>query len=127
MSYFGMMVHTKTFEDIHHELDLMGDGIRAQVRAGLGKQWNRMISIELMERGGAALVAYEAEYAAFQAGEKIAWAAEDLAKAQLIPDGVLLYACASALYDIKVRMDVEVDLTEPAHDTADTTAAEWLA
>lgn len=112
-------------KEIQKELKLLGTVLRTQLKTGFGARWNSMIIGELMADDNAALTAYLAEFTAFQSGEKTAWAGADTVNPTVIADGGLLYSCASAVYDMALRLGVTVTLTLPAAGTATTTAGEW--
>jgi hypothetical protein len=113
--------------DIQRELKLLGLVLRGEMKAGFGYRWNSLIIGELMANNKAALTAYGAEYALFQAGEKTAWSSADGATPVAETKGELLYAVASAAYDISVRLGVVLSLTAPAAANAATVGAEWTA
>lgn len=114
-------------KEIQKELKLLGLVLRGELKTGFGARWNSMIIGELMADDNAALEAYLVEFTAFSSGEKTAWAGADTVNPTVITDGGLLYACASAVYDMAARLGVDVSLTLPENDTAVATAAEWVA
>lgn len=116
-----------TMKDIQAELKLLGLVLRTELKVQFGYRWNSIIISELMANNNAALDAYVAEWTAFQAGEKTAWASADGALPVLIADGSLLYACASAVYDIGIRLGATISLTLPAAANSATVGTEWTA
>jgi hypothetical protein len=123
----NQMAVRNTMKDIQAELKLLGTKLRDELKAGFGYRWNSVIIGELMANENAALDAYIVEYTAFQSGEKTSWATADTATPVVIVDGGLLYACASAVYDIALRLGATITLTLPEHDSFTTTAGEWVA
>lgn len=119
-----MLVRNK-LGDIQRSLKLLGTVLRTELKSGFGYRWNSVIVGELTKNNAAALTAYLAEFAAFQAGEKTAWGTADGSAPVELNDGEALYACASAIFDIASRLGVTVSLTEPANDNAVTVGAEW--
>lgn len=117
----------ETLGDIQRELKLLGATLRAELKSGFGYRWNSDIVGELMANDRAALQAYEAEWTAFIAGDKTDWATNDTAAPVRVTDGALLYAVASAVYDMSVRLGVTLTLTQPATANSATVAAEWTA
>jgi len=113
--------------DIQRELKLLGATLRAELKTQFGARWNSMIVGELSANDGAALDAYVAEWTAFIAGDKTAWENADGATPVVAADGALLYACASAVYDMGVRLGATLTLTQPATANAATVGAEWTA
>jgi hypothetical protein len=120
-----MAVRNK-LKEIQKSLKLLGTVLRTELASGFGARWNSMIVGELTADGGAALTGYVAEFTAFQAGEKTAWATADTSNPTILADGAALYACASAIYDMAIRLGVTVSLTLPANDNAVTVGAEWI-
>jgi hypothetical protein len=116
-----------TLGDIQRELKQLGLVLRAQLRTGFGPTWNSIIIGELMANDNAALDAYVAEFNAFIAGDKTAWATEDTATLVAIADGAALYATASAVYDIAQRLGVTVSLALPATGNSSTVKTNWTA
>jgi hypothetical protein len=115
-----------SLKDLQAELKLLGTVLRADLKAAFGYRWNSVIIGELMANDQAAYDTYKAEYDAFQAGEKTAWAAADAAVPVVKVDGELLYCVASATYDIALRLGETITLTLPANDNAATVGAEWV-
>ncbi len=113
--------------DLQRELKLLGLVLRAELKSQFGYRWNSMIIGELMANDNAALDAYVAEWNAFIAGDKTDWATADGATPVVITDGALLYACASAIYDMAARFGYTVSLTLPATANSATVGAEWTA
>lgn len=117
-----------TLKDIQSELKLLGAVLRAELKSEFGARWNSDILSELMANDNAVLDAYVAEFEAFIAGDQTAWAGDDDATSHVeVADGALLYAVASAVYDIAVRLGATVTLTLPVTDNSSTVAAEWIA
>lgn len=112
-------------KDIQAELKLLGTVLRSELKSGFGYRWNSLIVGELMANDHAALDAYVAEWTAFDAGQKTAWETADGATPVVVADGSLLYACASAVYDMALRLGVTVSITLPAAANAVTVGAEW--
>jgi hypothetical protein len=123
----NQMLVRNSLGDIQRELKLLGVILRGQLKAGFGYRWNSVIIGELMANGMAGYQAYETEFNAFQAGEKTAWASADTVTPIALTDGALLYACASAAYDISLRLGVVLTLTQPAAANSATVAGEWTA
>lgn len=113
--------------DIQRELKLLGSVLRGQLRTAFGSQWNSMVIGELMANDQAAYLAYGVEFNAFSGGEKTAWGTADTAGPVVKIDGELLYACASAVYDIALRLGATITLTLPAAANATTIGNEWRA
>lgn len=123
----GQMAVRDRLKEIQKELKIMGLILRGELKTGFGARWNSMIIGELMADGNASLEAYEAEFTAFQSGEKTAWASADPVNPTVIADGALLYACASAVYDMAARLGVTVTLAQPGAANAATTFSSWTA
>ncbi|MFZ5819370.1 MAG: hypothetical protein ACOYYJ_05655 [Chloroflexota bacterium] len=123
----GQMAVRNVLGDIQRELKLLGTTLREELKAGFGSTWNALIIKELMANGNAALEAYQAEYAAFDAGNKTDWATADGATPVALTDGELLYCVSSAAYDMGVRLGVTLTLTQPAAANSATVGAEWIA
>lgn len=123
----NQMAVRNTLGDLQRELKLMGSTLRAEVKSGFGYRWNSVIIGELMANNNAQLDAYEAEWNLFTAPQKAEWVAADGATPVLVPAGALLYAVASATYDIGVRLGVTLTLTQPAAANAVTVGDEWTA
>jgi hypothetical protein len=121
-----MLVRNK-LGDIQRSLKLLGVVLRTELKAGFGPRWNSDIVGELTKNDAAALTAYIAEYDAFDAGQKTAWDTADTSAPVELDGGAVLYACASAVYDMALRLDVTVTLTQPAAANAATVGAEWIA
>jgi len=122
----NQMAVRNTMKDIQAELKLLGLVLRGQLKSGFGYRWNSVIIGELMANDNAALDAYVTEWNAFTAGDKTAWAAADTVVPVSVADGALLYACASACYDIALRLGATLTLTLPAAANSATVGAEWL-
>jgi hypothetical protein len=123
----GQMAVRDRLKEIQKELKLLGAVCRAELKTGFGARWNSMIVGELMADNHSALDAYLAEFNAFGSTDKTAWAGADTVNPTVIDDGGLLYACASAVYDMAVRLGVTVSLTLPAAANSSTVAGEWTA
>lgn len=113
--------------DIQRELKLLGPTLRADLKSAFGYRWNSVIVHELLANGGAGYTMYETEFNAFIAGDQTAWASADLAIPVALTDGAVLYACASAAYDIAVRLGATITLTQPATANSATVGGEWTA
>ena len=122
----GQMAVRNTLGDLQRELKLLGSVLRAELKTAFGTRWNSVIIGELMANGNAALIAYTAEHTAFIAGDKTDWSTADGATPLVVAKGALLYACASAVYDIALRMGAVVSLTLPAAANSATVGAEWV-
>ena len=122
----GQMAVRNMMGDIQRELKLLGSVLRAELRSSLGAQWNSAIVGELTANDKAAYTAYLAEYNAFTTQQKADWATADTATPILAVKGALLYAAASAIYDMALRMGVSVSITLPAAGNHSTVAAEWV-
>jgi hypothetical protein len=123
----GQMAVRNALGDFQRSLKLLGAILRAELKSQFGYRWNSVIVGELMANDKAAYTAYLAEFNAFQAGEKTAWASADTSAPIALTDGAVLYACASAVYDIAVRLGATVSLTLPAAANSATVAGEWTA
>jgi hypothetical protein len=115
-----------TLKDIQAELKLMGQVLRTDLKSAFGYRWNSVIISELMANNNAALDAYVVEWNAFVGGDKTAWEGADTAVPVSIADGALLYAVASAVYDIALRLGATITLTLPVTDNSAAVAAEWV-
>jgi len=113
--------------DVQRELKLIGAVLRAELKSQFGYTWNSMIVGELMANDQAAYTLYAGEYTAFDAGQKTAWEGADGAVPVEKTDGELLYAVASAVYDMGIRLGATLTLTQPAAANAATVGAEWTA
>lgn len=120
------MAVRNTLGDLQRGLKLIGAVLRAELRSQFGAQWNSMIIGELMANNNGTLDAYVAEHTAFDAGQKTAWAGADGGSYVLLTDGAVLYALASAVYDMGVRLGATLSLTQPAAANAVTVGAEWI-
>ncbi len=112
--------------DIQRELKLLGVTLRDDLRAAFGPTWNSQIIGELTANGAAALASYTTEFNAFTAPQKAEWATADGATPVQVEDGCLLYAVASAVYDMGVRISATITLTLPAAANAAAVGAEWI-
>jgi hypothetical protein len=115
------------YKDLQAELKLIGPVLRAELKSQFGYRWNSMIIGELTANDQAAYTAYAAEWDAFIAGDKTDWATADGATPVVKNDGELLYAVASAVYDMAVRLGATISLTLPATANSATVGAEWTA
>lgn len=122
----NQMAVRNTMGDLQRSLKTLGAVLRAELRAGFGPRWNSVIIGELMANGNAALVAYNAELALFTAPQKTEWGTADTSTPVALTDGQGLYACASAAYDIALRLGVVLSLTLPAAANATAVGAEWI-
>jgi hypothetical protein len=123
----NQMLVRNTLGDLQRTLKLLGATLRAELKSQFGYRWNSVIIGELMANGNAVLDAYTAEFTAFTAPQKAEWAAEDALSPITLEAGSSLYACASAVYDIGVRLGSTLTLTLPAAANAATVGAEWTA
>jgi hypothetical protein len=123
----GQMTVRNRLGDFQRCLKLIGTKIRGELKSGFGATWNARIVGELTANDASAWTAYLAEFNAFQAGEKTAWAGSDTSAPSTLTDGAVLYACASAVYDMAARMGVTVTLTQPSNSNNATVAGEWTA
>lgn len=121
-----MLIRNK-LGDIQRSSKLLGLVLRGELRAGLGPQWNSMIVGELTKNSGAALTAYQAEFDAFTTQQKTDWNTADTSSPVELDGGFVLYAVASAIYDMAARVGVDVSLTLPAAGNSSTVGAEWVA
>ncbi len=112
--------------DLQRELKLIGTTLRVALKAGFGARWNSEIVGELMANNSAAYVAYQAEFAAFTSQQKTDWGTADLVTPVALVDGEVLYACASAAYDMAVRLAVTIAITLPAAGNSSTVGGEWV-
>jgi len=116
-----------TLGDIQRELKQLGPVLRAQLKSGFGYRWGSVIIGELMASGNAVLAAYVAEWTAFVGGDKTTWETQDTAGVVEIADGAALYAVASAVYDIGVRLGATVTLALPITSNAAAVKTAWVA
>lgn len=123
----AQMLQRNSMGDLQRELKDLGPVLRAELKTAFGPRWNSSIIGELLANGGAALATYTAEFTAFTGGEKTAWETADHTTPVELVDGAVLYACASAAFDMAARIGVELSLTLPASSTATTTGTEWRA
>lgn len=123
----GQMAVRNQLGDIQRSLKTLGLVLRVQLKAGFGSRWNSLIVGELTATGGAVLAGYTAEFNAFVAGDKTAWATADTSVPVTLADGLALYACASAAYDIALRLGATLTLALPATANSATVGAEWVA
>ena len=112
--------------DIQRTLKLLGTVLRAELKAAFGPTWNALIVGELTANSGAVLTGYTAEFTVFSAGEKTAWEGVDQASPVALTKGAVIYSCASAAYDMALRMGAVISLTLPAAANAATVGAEWV-
>jgi len=123
----NQMAVRNTLGELQRSLKLLGATLRAELKSQFGYRWNSVIIGELMANGNAALEAYSAEFTAFTGGDKTAWASADTSAPTVLADGVPLYAAASAIYDIGVRLGATLTLTQPATANSATVGGEWTA
>lgn len=123
----AQMAVRNTLGDLQRSLKLIGPVLRAELKAQFGYRWNSVIIGELMANSNAALIAYTAEFSAFQAGEKTAWEGVDTSAPIALDDGVPLYAAASAVYDIAARLGATVTLPLSANANHAAVVAAWTA
>lgn len=121
-----MLVRNK-LGDIQRSLKLLGVVLRGELKTGFGPQWNSMIVGELTKNSGAALAAYQAEFDAFTTQQKADWNTADTSAPVELDGGFVLYAAASAIYDMALRVGVSVSLTLPAAGNSLTVGTEWTA
>jgi len=122
----NQMAVRNTLGDLQRSLKTLGTILRGELKSGFGPRWNSVIIGELMANDNAALDAYNVELAAFTAPQIAEWATADTATPVLLTDGQALYACASAAYDIALRLGVTLTLTLPAAANAAAVGAEWV-
>jgi hypothetical protein len=122
----NQMAVRNTLGDLQRSLKTLGTVLRVELKAAFGPRWNSVIIGELMANSNAALTVYTAEFTAFIAGDKTAWDAADTSTPVVLFPGVPLYACASAAYDIALRLGAVISLTLPATANAATVGAEWV-
>lgn len=122
----GQMAVRNTLGDLQRSLKLLGVLLRGQLKSSFGYRWNSVIIGELMANSNAALGTYTTEFGAFTAPQKAEWAGEDDSAPVTLEDGLALYACASAIYDIAARLGATITLTLPAAANASTVGAEWV-
>ena len=123
----NQMAVRNTLGDLQRSLKTLGATLRAELKSGFGPRWNSVIIGELMANNNAALDAYEAEFTAFTSQQKTDWDTADGSTPVLITAGVPLYACASAAYDIALRLGATISLTLPAAANSVTVGGEWTA
>lgn len=111
--------------DIQRELKLLGPVLRTELKAAFGPTWNSQIVGELTANDGAALDAYVNEWNAFGGTDKTAWETADVSVKVQETDGALFYACASAVYDMAIRVGASISLTLPAAANSTTIGSEW--
>ena len=116
-----------TLGDIQRELKQIGVVLRTQLKAQFGYRWGSLVIGELMATNNAVLDAYVVEYGVFIAGDKTAWATQDTAGAVKIADGAALYAVASAVYDMALRMGATITLPNPITSNAAAVKTAWTA
>ena len=112
--------------DIQRELKTLGLILRPQLKAALGYRWNTLIIQELTADDHAAFDAFQAEWAAMTTG-KAAWVTADVALGLVNPAGGCLFAVASALYDVALRVSGDGLITLPVEANGATVGAEWIA
>lgn len=123
----NQMTWRNTLGDIQRGLKILGLVLRTELKSQFGYRWNSMIVGELTANNGATLAAYVAEFAAFGGTDQDDWEAADTVTALEVSNGALLYAVASAVYDMGVRLGATLSLTQPAAANSTTVKAEWIA
>lgn len=123
----AQMLQRNTMGDLQRELKQLGPTLRTDFKAAFGYRWNSVIIGELLANGGAQLAAYTAEWTAFVTLDKTNWTAADLAVPVELEKGAVLYACASAAYDIAARLDASVSLSLPIATNSVIVGGEWTA
>ena len=123
----NQMTQRNTLGDLQRELKDLGATLRGQFKTAFGPRWNSAIIGELLANGGAQLGVYVAEYTAFGGTDKTAWETADHAVPLELTDGAVLYACASAAYDMAARVGATVTITLPAATNASTVGGQWRA
>ena len=121
----NQMLVRNSMGDIQRSLKLLGTTLRAELRSQFGYHWNSMIVGELTANNRAALLSYVAEHTAFDAGQKTAWGTADGSTPVELTKGAILYACASAVFDMASRMGFTVTLSQPAAANSVTVGTEW--
>jgi hypothetical protein len=122
----NQMAVRNTMAEIQRSLKLLGTVLRAELKTAFGYRWNSVIVGELMANENAQLEAFTTEFNAFTAPQKAEWATADTSAPTVLADGIPLYACASAAYDIAARLGATITLTLPAAANAATVGAEWV-
>jgi len=123
----NQMLVRNTLGDLQRCLKNLGAVLRAELKSQFGYRWNSVIIGELMANNNAQLAAYTAEFGAFTAPQKAEWDTADASAPVELEAGVPLYAAASAIYDIGVRLAATLTLTLPAAANAATIGGEWTA
>lgn len=123
----GQMAVRNKLGDIQRELKLLGPVLRGQLKTQFGPRWNSMIVGELTANNGAALTSYTGEHTAFTTQQKTDWATADGATPVALADGLVLYAAASAVYDMAARLGATVTLALPAAANSTTVGGQWTA
>jgi hypothetical protein len=122
----NQMVVRNTMGDLQRELGKLGSLLKPELKTWFGSKWNSLIIGELLKNDKMALLAYQAEYTAFQSGKKAEWVIADTANVIELDPGSALYCVASMTYDIGLRLGATLDLTLPAEANAATVGAEWI-
>lgn len=120
-----MLVRNK-LGDIQRSLKMLGTLLRGELKTGFGARWNSMIVGELTKNNGAALTTYQAEFDAFTSQQKTDWGTADTSVPVELTDGFVLYACASAAFDIAARLGATLTLSLPGAANSATVGAEWV-
>lgn len=123
----NQMAVRDTLGDLQRELKLLGTKLRGELKSGFGYRWNSLIIGELMANDKAAYTAYLAEYTAFTGPQKADYVTADGATPIALTKGALLYACASAIYDMAARLGVTVTLAQPGAANAATIGTAFTA
>jgi len=121
----AQMTQRNTLGDLQRELKLLGTVLRAELKSGFGYRWNSVIIGELLANNGAQLGVYNAEFALFTGTDITNWETADLAVPIDLTDGAVLYACASACYDIAARLGVVLTLAEPIATNSVVVGGQW--
>lgn len=122
----NQMAVRNTLGDLQRCLKLIGPTLRVELKAAFGARWNSVIIGELMANGNAALDTYTAEFTAFTTQQKTDWDTADTSTPITLTAGVPLYACASAAYDIAVRLGATINLAQPAAGNSTNVNEDWL-
>ena len=123
----AQMLVRNTMGDIQRSLKTLGAVLRVELKAALGARWNADIVGELTANNKAQLTFYTAEWNAFTAPQKAEWVTADASTPIELAAGNVLYAAASAAYDMAIRAGAVITLTEPGAANAAAVGAEWVA
>lgn len=121
----NQMLVRNSMGDIQRSLKLLGTTLRAELRSQFGYHWNSMIVGELTANNRAALLSYVGEHTAFTTQQKTDWATADGSTPVELDKGAVLYACASAVFDMASRMGFTVTLSQPSASNSATVGGEW--